>query len=199
MGTILRAISVLLVAWFTFMIGAAIYAAMKRRDVAPPDPDADEVDLVASFGPLEFHSESGAFRGGIGDRRCSAAARSTCATRRSIRWAPRSRSRRCSAAATWSSRRSGTSRRSSAGSAASATGVPRATDSPEAPTLRVEGTDLFGGWGITSDAGNEEETLPEPVTVSPVRVAPGGGRRAVDARRGNASPRRTRRRYRRSS
>src|SRR6185436_11750814 len=51
-------------AWFTFMIGAAIFAATKRRDVAPADPAADEVDLVASFGPLEFRSESGAFRGG---------------------------------------------------------------------------------------------------------------------------------------
>ena len=50
-GTILKVVGVVLVAWFTFMIGAAIFAATKRRNVEPADPAADEVDLVASFGP----------------------------------------------------------------------------------------------------------------------------------------------------
>ena len=35
---------------------------------------------------------------------------------------------------------------------------------PDAPTLRVEGTNWFGGWGITSTP-HEDEALPEPVTV----------------------------------
>ena len=44
-------------------------------------------------------------------------------------------------------------------------GRPKIERSADAPTLRLEGTNVFGGWGITSTPNNEEETLPEPVTV----------------------------------
>ncbi len=164
MGTILRAISVLLVAWFTFMIGAAIYAAMKRRDVAAPDPAADEVDLVASFGPLEFHSESGAFRGGTvttmfggGEVDLRDATLDPAGATLQIKTlfgggslvVPES----------WNVETK------LVGIGGVGDGRPKIERSADAPTLRLEGTNVFGGWGITSTPNNEEETLPEPVTV----------------------------------
>ena len=164
MGTILRAIGVLLVAWFTFMIGAAIYAAMKRRDVAPPDPGADEVDLVASFGPLEFHSESGAFRGGTvttmfggGEVDLRDATLDPAGATLQIKTlfgggnlvVPES----------WNVETK------LVGIGGVGDGRPKIERSADAPTLRLEGTNVFGGWGITSTPNNEEETLPEPVTV----------------------------------
>jgi hypothetical protein len=48
-------------AWFGGVIGAI---AVKRRTVVRDDPDADEVVLVAIFGPLEFASTARRFRGG---------------------------------------------------------------------------------------------------------------------------------------
>jgi len=47
-----------------FVVAAAVFAILKGRRAVPQDPAADEVDLVASFGPLDFRSTSGAFRGG---------------------------------------------------------------------------------------------------------------------------------------
>jgi hypothetical protein len=164
MGTVLRAISVLLVAWFTFMIGAAIYAAMKRRDVVAPDPAADEVDLVASFGPLEFHSESGAFRGGTvttmfggGEVDLRDATLDPAGATLQIKTlfgggnlvVPES----------WNIETK------LVGIGGVGDGRPKIERPADAPTLRLEGTNVFGGWGITSTPNNEEETLPEPVTV----------------------------------
>ena len=164
MGTILRAIGVLLVAWFTFMIGAAIYAAVKRRDVLPPDPAADEVDLVASFGPLEFHSESGAFRGGTvttmfggGEVDLRDATLDPAGATLQIKTlfgggnlvVPES----------WNVETK------LVGIGGVGDGRPKIDRPADAPTLRLEGTNVFGGWGITSTPNNEEETLPEPVTV----------------------------------
>ena len=50
-----------LVAWVAGMIGAI---TVKRRTVVRDDPAADEVVLVAIFGPLDFASTARAFRGG---------------------------------------------------------------------------------------------------------------------------------------
>jgi hypothetical protein len=61
---IFRIVSVGLLAWFAFMLGAMAFAALKRRDAVPQDPEADEVALVATFGELDFHSRATAFRGG---------------------------------------------------------------------------------------------------------------------------------------
>jgi hypothetical protein len=164
MGTILRAISVLLVAWFTFMIGAAIYAATKRKDVVPADPAADEVDLVASFGPLEFHSESGAFRGGTvttmfggGEVDLRDATLDPAGATLQIKTlfgggnlvVPES----------WNIETK------LVGIGGVGDGRPKIERPADAPTLRLEGTNVFGGWGITSTPNKEDETLPEPVTV----------------------------------
>ena len=62
--TIFRVISMILLGWFAFMAGAMVFAAVKGRRAVAQDPAADEVDLVATFGELDFRSTSGAFRGG---------------------------------------------------------------------------------------------------------------------------------------
>ena len=65
--TLLRALSVLLFAGFAFMIGAVNYATANGRTTTTPEPEADEIDLVATFGPLEYTSTANAFRGGCND------------------------------------------------------------------------------------------------------------------------------------
>ena len=63
-GRLARLFSLLLLGWFAFLAGAAVYAKAKGRDSVTPEPDADEIDLVATFGPMEYHSTAGSFRGG---------------------------------------------------------------------------------------------------------------------------------------
>ena len=137
---------------------------MKRRDVVAPDPAADEVDLVASFGPLEFHSESGAFRGGSvttmfggGEVDLRDATLDPAGATLQIKTlfgggnlvVPES----------WNVETK------LVGIGGVGDGRPKIERPADAPTLRLEGTTVFGGWGITSTPNNEEETLPEPVTV----------------------------------
>ena len=64
LGNLGRLIAALLIGLIVFVLAAMGLAFAKRRDVAPQEPDADEVDLVASFGPLDYKSTSNAFRGG---------------------------------------------------------------------------------------------------------------------------------------
>ena len=64
LGSFSRIVIGLLAAWFTFLFAAMALAFLKRRDAVPQEPDADEIDLVASFGPLDFRSTATAFRGG---------------------------------------------------------------------------------------------------------------------------------------
>jgi hypothetical protein len=52
----------------TIAIGAAVAAASRKREIEPlDDEDANEVRLVAIFGPVAFHSTATAFRGGTLD------------------------------------------------------------------------------------------------------------------------------------
>ena len=64
LGRVARLFSLLLFGWFVFMLGAAAYAKAKGRESVTPEPDADEIDLVTTFGPMEYHSTAAAFRGG---------------------------------------------------------------------------------------------------------------------------------------
>ncbi len=159
MKTAFRALSMLMLGWFVFVIGAAIYAGTKRREAPPADPTADEVDLVANFGPLEFHSESGAFRGGsvttwFGGGQVDL---------RDATLAPEGATLRMNALfgggnlvvpETWNVK----TRLVGIGGAGD--GRPKADRSEDAPTLHIEGTAIFGGWGITSEpAGDDREEL----------------------------------------
>lgn len=64
LGRILRALLLLLFGWIAFILGAVVYAKVMGRDTTTPDPDADEIDLVATFAPIAFESSARAFRGG---------------------------------------------------------------------------------------------------------------------------------------
>jgi hypothetical protein len=65
MKTVGKVLGVLLVAWFGTIAAAAALAMQRKRDApAVPEPDADEIELSAIFGPLDFRSTAAAFRGG---------------------------------------------------------------------------------------------------------------------------------------
>ncbi|MEW6225373.1 MAG: hypothetical protein AB1627_12175 [Chloroflexota bacterium] len=162
MKAIGRAISWLLFGWFLFMIGAMIYAAMKRREVAPTDPAADEVDLVASFGPLEFHSASGHFKGGTVTTMFGGGELDL----RDAVLDPEGATLRLTALfgggnlvvpEAWNVE----SRLMGIGGVGD--GRAKVERTPDAPTLRLEGTAIFGGWGITSAPAREDHA--ETVTV----------------------------------
>jgi hypothetical protein len=160
--TISRAFAVLLLGWFTFVAVAAILAATKRRDVVPQDPAADEVDLVASFGPLEFHSESGAFRGGTVTTWFGGGTLDL----RDATLDPAGATLHANALfgggnlvvpETWNVETR------IVGIGGAGDGRPKTDRTPDAPTLRLEGTALFGGWGITSTPAGQDH--PETVTA----------------------------------
>jgi hypothetical protein len=61
-----RIIGLAVVGWIASMVAGAIAAASMRRSLIPTtDESADEVVLVAIFGPLAFRSTAGQFRGGL--------------------------------------------------------------------------------------------------------------------------------------
>jgi predicted membrane protein len=60
-----RAIGILVALWFGTMAVAAAIAQQRKRTALPaPEPDADRIDLLAIFGPLDFRSTASAFQGG---------------------------------------------------------------------------------------------------------------------------------------
>jgi hypothetical protein len=158
MKMVFRALSFLLLGWFLFVIGAAAYAASKRREVPPPDPKADEVDLVATFAPLEFHSESGAFRGGTVTTMFGGGS----VDLRDATLDPAGATLHVNALfgggnlvvpETWNVETK------LVGIGGAGDGRPKADRAEDAPTLRIEGTAIFGGWGISSqpaEDGHEE-------------------------------------------
>src|SRR5690349_8995342 len=52
LGKLTRVLAGLLFGFMLFIFAAMGLAWVKRRDAVPQSPDADEVDLVATFGPL---------------------------------------------------------------------------------------------------------------------------------------------------
>ena len=161
-GKLTRAISFLLLGWFVFIVGAVIYAATRRREALPQDPASDEVDLVATFGPLEFHSESGAFKGGTVTTWFGGGTLDL----RDATLDPAGATLQTSALfgggnlivpETWNVETK------IVGIGGAGDGRPDVERPADAPTLRLEGTAIFGGWGITSEAPGEEDR--EPVTA----------------------------------
>lgn len=161
MKAITRALGMVLLGWFVFMIGAAVYAAMKRRDAAPQDPAADEVNLVANFEPLEFRSESGRFRGGTVTTMFGGGELDL----RDATLDPDGATLHLNALfgggnlivpETWNVESK------LAGIGGVGDGRPRIERSLDAPTLRLEGTAIFGGWAVTSvsAARSNGETVP---------------------------------------
>ena len=161
-GKLTRVISFLLLGWFVFMLGSVIYAATRRREALPQDPASDEVDLVATFGPLEFHSESGAFKGGTVTTWFGGGTLDL----RDATLDPAGATLQTSALfgggnlivpETWNVETK------IVGIGGAGDGRPDVERPADAPTLRLEGTAIFGGWGITSEAPGED--YPELVTA----------------------------------
>lgn len=159
MKLILRAFSMLLLGWFVFLIGAAIYAGLKRREVPEPDPAADEVDLVATFGPLEFHSESGAFRGGtittwFGGGQVDLRDATLDPAGATLHMNALFGGGNLIVPDGWNVETS------LIGIGGAGDARPRSERAEDAPTLHIDGTAIFGGWGITSEpSGNGHEEL----------------------------------------
>lgn len=61
-----RLIRLAIIGWIVGMVVGMVSAlSVKRRIVPTTDEAAEEVELAAIFGPLNFHSTSSAFRGGL--------------------------------------------------------------------------------------------------------------------------------------
>ena len=155
LGKIGRVLALALLAWFAFLFSALILAALKRRDVIEPEPDADEVELVASFAPLEYHSTSTAFRGG----KVTTWFGGGVVDLRKAVLDPDGATLEVNALfgggnlvvpEDWNVE----TRIIGIGGAGD--GRAKLERSPDAPTLRVEGQALFGGWGITSSPADDE-------------------------------------------
>lgn len=161
-GKVMRAVSLLLLGWFVFVLGAAIYAAMRRRIAEPQDPSANEVDLVANFGPLEFHSESGAFKGGtvttwFGGGTLDLRDATLDPAGATIHTSTLFGGGNLIVPETWNLETK------VVGIGGVGDGRPKVERPADSPTLRLEGTAIFGGWGITSEPADGKHA--EPVTA----------------------------------
>jgi len=156
---IARVVSLVLLGWFMFLVGALVYAAANRREVEPPDPGADEVDLVATFGPLEFRSEAGHFRGGsvttwFGGGEVDLRDAVLDPDGATLRLNALFGGGNLVVPETWNVE----SKIVGIGGVGDGRGqVERASD---APTLRLEGTAIFGGWGITAAPARDRDAEP---------------------------------------
>lgn len=165
LGTLARIIGGLLVGWMLFIAAAMGFAWVKRRTVAPADPADDEVDLVANFGPLDFASTATAFRGGRVDTWFGGGILDL----RGATLDPAGATLEVNAMfgggnlvvpADWNVelRVSGLG-----GASDNRTWFAR---SPEAPSIRVEGIALFGGWAVSSTRPDDEAN--EAPALAPV-------------------------------
>jgi predicted membrane protein len=149
-------ISLVLLGWFAFMVAAMAFAAIKGRRAVEQDPAADEVDLVATFGELDFRSTSAAFRGGTVTTWFGGGTLDL----RGATLDPGGATLRVNALFgggnlvvpdEWNVKTKIT------GIGGVGDGRPEVERPADAPTLRLEGTAMFGGWGITSEPDDEEE------------------------------------------
>jgi hypothetical protein len=150
-----RAASFILFGWFVFVMGAVAFAKVKGRDAVPQDPDADEVDLVATFGPLDFASTAKAFRGGSVTTWFGGGTLDL----RGATLDPGGATLRASALfgggslivpEDWNVE----TRLIGLGGAGDGRGGDKRDG--DGPTLRLEGIAVFGGWGISSQPPTEE-------------------------------------------
>jgi len=154
LGKIGRLVAFLLLAWFVFMCSALVLAVIKRRDVEPTEPDADEVDLAASFAELDYRSTSKSFRGG----KVTTWFGGGVVDLRDAVLDPGGATLEVNALfgggnlivpEDWNVETRIT------GIGGAGDGRSKRERSPDAPTLRVEGQALFGGWGITSSPADD--------------------------------------------
>ena len=156
LGRLFRVLSVFLLGWFVFVLGAVAYAAMKGRESTTPEPDADEIDLVTTFGELQYESTAQSFRGG----QVTTWFAGGTLDLRGARMDPAGATLRTQTVfgggnlvvpADW---RVETTILPVFGGIGDAR--PDGNPPEGGPTLRLEGLALFGGWGVTSEAPGEE-------------------------------------------
>jgi hypothetical protein len=158
LGRLAKAASFLLFGWFVFVLGAVAYAKLLGRESTHPVPDADELDLVTTFGQVGYESQAASFRGGEVTTWFAGGALDL----RGARIDPAGATLRTQTVfgglnlvvpADW---RVETSVLPIFGGVGD--GRPGGNPPAGAPTLRLEGIALFGGWGITSEPAGEELT-----------------------------------------
>jgi predicted membrane protein len=162
LGRLFKLLSIFLFAWFVFVFGAVVYARLFGRTPVPQEPDADEVDLVATFGPLEYASTSSAFHGGavttwFGGGTVDLSGATLAPEGATLRVQALFGGGNLVVPEDWRVE----TRIVGIGGA----GVQPGAASPEsdAPTLRLEGVAIFGGWGVTTAPPPEEPASAEPV------------------------------------
>lgn len=155
-GRLARALSFLLLGWFAFIMGAVIYAKVMGRDSTTPEPDADDIDLVTTFGPLEYASTASSFRGGkvttwFGGGQLDLRGATLDPAGATLRLSTMFGGGNLIVPADWRVELHIAPVFGGIGDAR-----PDGNPAEGAPTLRLEGFTLFGGWGVTTEAPGEE-------------------------------------------
>jgi predicted membrane protein len=154
-GRLLRVAFSLFAALIVFMVGAAVYARLMGRESTVPEPDADEIDLVATFGPMEYHSTAESFRGGkvttwFGGGTLDLRNAKLDPAGATIRTSTLFGGGNLIVPDDWRVETA------LVGIGGAGDGRPSGNPPAGAPTLRLEGLALFGGWGVTSEPPGEE-------------------------------------------
>ncbi len=156
LGRLFRALLAMLLGFLVFVLGAVAYAAVKGRASTRPEPDADEIDLVTTFGELKYESTAQSFRGG----QVTTWFAGGTLDLRGARMDPAGATLRTQTVfgggnlvvpADW---RVETKILPVFGGIGDAR--PDGNPPEGGPTLRLEGIALFGGWGVTTEAPGEE-------------------------------------------
>ncbi len=155
LGRLFRVVLSLFAALLAFTAAAAVYARVAGRPSTTPEPDADEIDLVATFGPVAFRSTAGSFRGGtvttwFGGGTVDLRNATLDPAGATIRTSTLFGGGNLIVPDDW--------RVETALVGIGGAGDGRPSGNPPAggPTLRLEGLALFGGWGVTSEPPGEE-------------------------------------------
>jgi hypothetical protein len=154
-GRIARAFALLLLGWFAFMFGALVFARVMGRETATPEPDADEIDLVATFGPVAFESTAQAFRGGSVTTWFGGGT----VDLRKARLAPDGATIRANALFGGGNLVVPDDWRVEThlvGIGGATDGRPAGNPPAGGPMLRLEGVAVFGGWGVTREPAGDE-------------------------------------------
>jgi predicted membrane protein len=154
-GRLVRVLASLFAALLVFVAGAAVYAKVAGRASTTPEPDADEIDLVATFGPMEYHSTASSFRGGtvttwFGGGTVDLRNAKLDPAGATIRTSTLFGGGNLIVPDDWRVETA------LVGIGGAGDGRPSGNPPAGAPTLRLEGLALFGGWGVTSEPPGEE-------------------------------------------
>jgi len=156
LGRLFRVLSILLLGFVAFVLGAVAYATVRGRESTTPEPDADEIDLVTTFGELKYASTASSFRGG----RATTWFAGGTLDLRGARPDPAGATLRTQTAFGGGNLVVPDDWRVESRILPIFGGVSDARldgNPPEGgPTLRLEGIALFGGWVVTSEAPGEE-------------------------------------------